>query len=46
MNAQAPLTPREKIALAVSAAIVLGSIIYWVMQISDVMDTLKTAYGG
>jgi hypothetical protein len=46
MNAPTPITAREKIALAVSAAIVLGSIISWVMQIGDVMETLKAAYGG
>jgi hypothetical protein len=40
-----PATTREKIALAVSAAIVLGSIVYWLMQVGDVMETLKAAYG-
>ena len=36
---------REEIAVAVSAAIVLASIIYWAVQISGVIETLRLAYG-
>ena len=36
---------QEKIALAVSGAIVLGSAIYWLLQVVDVIETLKMAYG-
>lgn len=36
---------REKIALGVSGAIVLGAVVYWLVQISDVIATLKLAYG-
>jgi type II secretory pathway component PulM len=39
------LSTREKIALAVSGAIVLATAIYWIVQISDVIATLKMAYG-
>jgi hypothetical protein len=46
MNAPAPLSTREKIALAVSGAIVLVSLAYWVLQIGDVIATLQVAYGG
>jgi type II secretory pathway component PulM len=46
MNTVAALSTREKIALAVSGAIVLVSVVYWVMQIGDVIEALKLAYGG
>jgi hypothetical protein len=45
MNEQRRLGPREKIAIAVSGAIVLASAVYWLIQISDVIETLKMAYG-
>jgi len=46
MSAKYNLDTREKIALVVSAAIVLSAAVYWVMQILDVMEELKKAYGG
>jgi type II secretory pathway component PulM len=46
MNTVATLSTREKIALAVSGAIVLVTAVYWVLQISDVLETLRLAYGG
>lgn len=46
MNTVANLSTREKIALGVSGAIVLASLIYWLVQVSDVIATLKLAYGG
>jgi hypothetical protein len=46
MNEQARFGLREKIAIAVSASIVLGSVVYWVLQVLDVIATLKMAYGG
>jgi hypothetical protein len=45
MNTVAVLSTREKIALGVSGAIVLASVVYWLLQISDVIETLKLAYG-
>ncbi|HEY0681446.1 MAG TPA: hypothetical protein VGD45_03895 [Steroidobacter sp.] len=45
MNAVATLSTREKIALGVSGAIVLASLVYWLVQISDVIETLRLAYG-
>ncbi|MDY6948997.1 MAG: hypothetical protein SXG53_25155 [Pseudomonadota bacterium] len=36
---------REQIALAVSGAIVLATAVYWIVQVSDVIATLKLAYG-
>lgn len=39
------LSTREKVAAAVSAAIVLAAIVYWAIQIMDVMESLKLAYG-
>ncbi len=41
----ADLSKREKIALVVSGAIVLASVVYWVFQIRDVISALKMAYG-
>jgi type II secretory pathway component PulM len=46
MNTAAALSTREKIALAVSGAILLATVGYWVVQISDVIATLRLAYGG
>jgi hypothetical protein len=37
---------REKIAVGVSAAIVLATAVYWLLQITDVIATLRMAYGG
>jgi hypothetical protein len=45
MNAIAALSTREKIALAVSGAILVVTAVYWIAQISDVIATLKLAYG-
>ncbi|MBM0108793.1 hypothetical protein JM946_29020 [Steroidobacter sp. S1-65] len=39
------LSTREKIALVVSGAIVLASVVYWVVQVGDVIETLRLAYG-
>ena len=39
------LSTREKVAAAVSAAILLAAIVYWVIQIMGVMEALKLAYG-
>ena len=36
---------RERIAVGVSAAIVLATAVYWVLQITDVIETLRMAYG-
>jgi hypothetical protein len=36
---------QETIALVVSAAIVLGSIVYWIVQIDGVMEMMKLANG-
>jgi hypothetical protein len=41
----ARLSTQEKVAAAVSAAIILTAAIYWVVQILDVIATLKMAYG-
>ena len=45
MNTVATLSTREKIALGVSGAIVLVTVVYWALQISDVLETLRLAYG-
>ncbi len=37
---------REKIALAVSGAILVVSVIYWLKQISDALEMLRLAHGG
>jgi hypothetical protein len=39
------LSTQEKIAVAVSAAILLAAAVYWTAQILDVIETLKLAYG-
>ena len=36
---------REKIAVGVSAAILLVTAVYWVLQVTDVLATLRMAYG-
>jgi hypothetical protein len=41
----AQLTTQEKIAAAVSAAILLAGGIYWIVQIAGVIETLQLAYG-
>lgn len=46
MNTVATLSTREKIALGVSGAILLTTVVYWVLQVGDVMATLRLAYGG
>jgi hypothetical protein len=45
MNERAGFGLREKIAIALSAGILLASAIYWVVQVLDVIATLKMAYG-
>ncbi len=37
------LSTQEKIAVAVSAAILLAAAVYWTVQILDVIATLKLA---
>jgi hypothetical protein len=39
------VSTREKIALAVSGAIVLAAVIYWIVQIVGVLEILEMAYG-
>jgi hypothetical protein len=39
------VSTQEKIAAAVSAAILLAAAVYWTVQILDVIETLKLAYG-
>ena len=41
----AQLSTQEKIAVAVSTAILLAGAVYWTVQILDVIATLKLAYG-
>lgn len=36
---------REKIAAAVSLAIILTAAVFWIMQIRGVMEMLEMAYG-
>jgi hypothetical protein len=45
MTAAKRLSRQEMIAVGVSAAILLASVIYWIVQIGDVIATLKLAYG-
>ena len=45
MTAAKRLSRQELIAVGVSAAILLASAIYWIVQIGDVIETLKLAYG-
>jgi hypothetical protein len=35
----------EKIATAVSAAVIVSAVWFWILQIGDVLETLKLAYG-
>ena len=35
----------EQIAVAVSAAILVGAIVFWAGELSDVLETLSLAYG-
>lgn len=44
--ATSDLSKKEKIAVAVSAAIILATAVYWLWQIKDVIATLRMAYGG
>ena len=46
MNTAAALSLREKIAVSVSAAILLATAVYWIVQIRDVMEMLRLAHGG
>ena len=45
MSNEKSFSTREKIAVAVSGAIILGAIIYWIVQIIGVMEILEMAYG-
>lgn len=45
MNANKTISTREKIAIAASAVIVLGAIVYWAVQIVGVLEILELAYG-
>jgi hypothetical protein len=36
---------REKVALCISATIVLVSVVYWITQIAGAYEMLKLAYG-
>lgn len=45
MSAVVTLSSREKIALGVSGAIVLATAVYWIVQITGVIETLRLAYG-
>jgi hypothetical protein len=39
------MSTREKIAIAVSGAIIVAAIVYWIVQIVDVLAILELAYG-
>ena len=39
------MSTREKIAIAVSGAIILAAVVYWIVQIVDVLAILELAYG-
>jgi hypothetical protein len=41
----AKLSTQEKVAVAVSAAILLVAAVYWIVQVVGVIETLKLAYG-
>jgi hypothetical protein len=45
MNTQRKLSTREKVAIGISAAIVLATVIYWITQIAGVVEMLNLAYG-
>jgi hypothetical protein len=36
---------REKVAIAISGAIIIAAIVYWIVQIVDVLAILELAYG-
>jgi len=36
---------QEKVALSVSAVIVVTTVVYWIMQIAGAYEMLKLAYG-
>jgi hypothetical protein len=36
---------REKIALGISAVIVVASIVYWISQVMGALEMLRLAYG-
>jgi hypothetical protein len=46
MSGQSTIDTREKITLIISGAIVVTAVVYWVLQVLDVMATLRMAYGG
>ena len=46
MTQQNKPSTRELVAIVISSVIVLASIVYWVIQIGDVMETLRLANGG
>ena len=39
------MSTREKIAIAVSGAIIVAAAVYWIVQIVDVLEILELAYG-
>jgi hypothetical protein len=39
------MSTQEKVAVIVSAAIVLAAIVYWIVQIVGVLEILELAYG-
>jgi hypothetical protein len=39
------ISTREKIAAVVSGVIILGALIYWIVQIIGVVELLEMAYG-
>lgn len=39
------MSTQEKVALSVSAVIVVATIIYWITQIAGAYEMLKLAYG-
>lgn len=45
MSNEKSFSLREKIAVAASAAIVLATVIYWIVQVRGVMEMLELAYG-
>lgn len=45
MNMKNGMSTQEKISLIVSGAIVLGAIVYWIVQIVGVLEVLEMAYG-
>ena len=36
---------RETVAIAVSAAILVGAVVFWAGQVADVIEMLTLAYG-